>query len=492
MPTYLDYAALSALVYNDARGQKNKLPTPQVEGWIELPLNSNSSITGFTAAAFQNTQTNEIVIAFKGTDSGNIVQMAQDFVFGNTAAFGGSLQLYQAALFYEQVKAQYGSNISFTGHSLGGGLASVMGVWFGKSATTFAQAPFELAAVNPLAIAKVGTLLAGAGYFDPDFLAVNPLSYSSREANITNYSVPGEVLSKYLFLLPNVVGPNIPIAVGGVSSIDPSTLHSIVLHASLLMSQTFKNDTVLLPKLLTEIFDTNLYASPSLRGEVRDFLNHLLNDQIRVGYTNADGLLSRFAGDIDKLTQYDANLKDGALGKALIDVAIADYYFKQNGFDKEFFKAISGGISFDLTDIGANWSSNKTVRQLDDAIISQYLNGDQASRLFLAQDNYWSIQSGGTALNTTGTGSNNDAMIGGTTGDTLDGGAGNDFLYGGDGNDDLSAFKGGNYLDGGDGKDTLWADGGNNTLFAGAGDDTAAGEAANDSDYQTLLERIAA
>ncbi|MHB1292156.1 MAG: hypothetical protein ACYCY5_08185 [Sulfuricella sp.] len=78
-----------------------------------------------------------------------------------------------------------------------------------------------------------------------------------------------------------------------------------------------------------------------------------------------DGLLSRFAGDIDNLTQYGTNLKDGALGKALIDVAIADYYFMQNGFTKDFYNAIIG----------------------------QYLNGDQTARAFLAQDNIWSILS---------------------------------------------------------------------------------------------------
>lgn len=62
MATKEDYAAFSAIVYNNARGDENKLDLPA--NWTLLPLNPNSSITGFTAAAFQNTLTGEIVIAY--------------------------------------------------------------------------------------------------------------------------------------------------------------------------------------------------------------------------------------------------------------------------------------------------------------------------------------------------------------------------------------------------------------------------------------------
>jgi len=158
---------------------------------------------------------------------------------------------------------------------------------------------------------------------------------------------------------------------------------------------------------------------------------------------------------------------------------------------------------------------------------NNYLNGEDGN------DTLWGGKGDDILLG----GAGNDKLLGGDGADTLDGGDGADTLQttggdsdldGGAGSDDLSAFKGGNYLDGGDGKDTLWADGGNNTLFGGAGDDTlsasgggsyldgeegnntviadggnntlwggagddtVAGEAANDSDYQTLLERIAA
>ncbi|MHB1619272.1 MAG: hypothetical protein ACYCTY_04710 [Sulfuricella sp.] len=67
MANLLDYATLSALVYKDARPRDdNKTPLPA--GWIEIVYDTGNSISGFTAGAYQNTLTNEIVIAFKGTD----------------------------------------------------------------------------------------------------------------------------------------------------------------------------------------------------------------------------------------------------------------------------------------------------------------------------------------------------------------------------------------------------------------------------------------
>ncbi len=57
--------------------------------------------------------------------------------------------------FYEDIKARYGTNISFTGHSLGGGIASLMAVFFNKQATVFDEAPFQLTAINPLTVQTI-------------------------------------------------------------------------------------------------------------------------------------------------------------------------------------------------------------------------------------------------------------------------------------------------------------------------------------------------
>jgi hypothetical protein len=59
--------------------------------------------------------------------------------------FGMTLtQLEQAAGYYLRVQnaSSPGTTISFTGHSLGGGLASLLAVFFGETAVTFDQAPY--------------------------------------------------------------------------------------------------------------------------------------------------------------------------------------------------------------------------------------------------------------------------------------------------------------------------------------------------------------
>lgn len=504
MATREDYAMLSAVAYNAERDPKNQLDyTPT--GWSQIDQSTNP-VNGFGAQAYSNANGTEIVIAYEGTNAydsysdanGDVMwdrvwSTASDWLFGNLPltlgnVLGGRIevlstlfgqQIFQAALFYAQVKAaNHNATITFTGHSLGGGLASVMSVWFDQTATTFAEMPLANTANSTSAIAAAATVLLANGYVDNKLLALLPAAvlgplldkfgvqggtigsdvYANRVNNVTHYYVDGEIASIPRQGAPAIIGAGKDNPLINVHhNVSAETLHSMVLHASFLIQPALRLATYALPDLLAEIFDKSLYAK-QLEGAQKDFLNGLLNDQIKVGYTDTNGLLARFAADIDKLTQYGENLKTGALSKAVIDVAIADYYFMQNGFSgKDFYNAITGGINFDLSDINSpnGWASNKTVTQLDNAIITQYLNDDQTARSYLSQDNYWSIQSGADALNATGTDSNNDAMIGGTTDDTLDGGAGNDFLFGGDGTDTLTGGEGNDLLIGGVGDDTL-------------------------------------
>ena len=85
----------------------------------------------------------------------------------------GSAQLFQAAKYYLQVKASVTANnpdatFTFTGHSLGGGLAALMGVFFGKQAMTFDQAPFansaELSLISLDVAANLKTNLLADGH----------------------------------------------------------------------------------------------------------------------------------------------------------------------------------------------------------------------------------------------------------------------------------------------------------------------------------------
>lgn len=506
MTTLTEYAALSAFVYNDQRGGGSGSPInvlalpPEWKSLSELGFTTGTSLVennpfSFTAGAYMNTATGEIVIAYKGTDfllemSGRAYNTVADLVTDAGLALVKkgvgvyNLQQLSASTYYLSVLDWAVSNgydltkISFTGHSLGGGLAANMAAWFDRPATTFAAAPFEVSTINPEAIiaaAATLTLQAGLTASMPVLEEINKLrrlipwsgeyEYARRESAVTNYYNQGEMLQYLRAIFPTTVGQDLPIDIGSQSITNAVDLHSMNLHAAFLFDDRLRKLASTLPELVPELLDNKIYAAdPNSR--TRDFITLLVNDQIRQGLT-ADSALKHFSADLLKLTQYGANLKDGALGKALLDIAIADYYFMQNGFSgTDFFNAITGGIAFDLANIGTDWSNNKTVTQLDTAIISQYLGGDQTARSFLTQDNYWSIQSGADALVATGTGTNNDAMIGGTTDDLLDGAAGNDFLLGGDGADTLTGGIGYDLLEGGAGSDTYYASLGDNILDA--------------------------
>lgn len=107
-------------------------------GWEKLP-DPLPVTDGFAYGVFRNATTNEVVIAYRGTD-GVVEMMGADGANNIGLTLGqATSQAVQAAKVYAKVLELYGSdangsNISFTGHSLGGGLAGVMGVWFNRPA----------------------------------------------------------------------------------------------------------------------------------------------------------------------------------------------------------------------------------------------------------------------------------------------------------------------------------------------------------------------
>jgi hypothetical protein len=140
-PTTIDYALMAGAAYISNRPEANRFPTPQ--NWLGVRHDTQPS--GFEAITFIDGATiatsSNIVISFAGTGSfGN-----GDWLHGNFPSALGTIadQLEQAAEYYLQVKAlNPNATITFTGHSLGGGLAALLAVMFGETATTFDQAPF--------------------------------------------------------------------------------------------------------------------------------------------------------------------------------------------------------------------------------------------------------------------------------------------------------------------------------------------------------------
>lgn len=145
----LGCAALSSAIYVEGRDQENQTSLPPGATAVELSSLKDSyrfadPATGFEAGLYQ--YKDNYIIAYAGTD----VKDPHDLFTDATLGVGISeAQMREAAEFYKKVKAKVGgngANIVFTGHSLGGGLAALMGVFFNKQAVTFDQAPFRLAA----------------------------------------------------------------------------------------------------------------------------------------------------------------------------------------------------------------------------------------------------------------------------------------------------------------------------------------------------------
>ena len=137
MTTEIEYALMAGASYFDTRRPANRFPTPL--NW--LSFNHQAGDSGFEAISFTNGT--EIVISYAGTYPTDIFGDQATNIGLGTGLGSAQAQLLQAAEYYLQVRAANpGANITLTGHSLGGGLAALMGVFFGKVAVTFDQAPF--------------------------------------------------------------------------------------------------------------------------------------------------------------------------------------------------------------------------------------------------------------------------------------------------------------------------------------------------------------
>lgn len=329
MATAIDYAVMAGRAYQTARNKINWFSVP--DGWVEyfhVPKNPDypmfTETSGFEAVSFQSkANPNEIVISFAGT---NPLEMG-DWTQGNVPlAFGViSGQFKDAVDYYLQVKASAPANatISFTGHSLGGGIAALMGVFFGKQAVTFDQAPFASTASSAL---DLQTYLLGKTYTDPAMVAVRDAAVADlsvylqqqQQLNggipnsglVSTFRVTGEFTSSGVVgTLFNPIGPTPTWLQIGPTDISSFTeKHDIALLAAFLQSkQTAATDKALndvtskLTSLLGMIFDKNLFAYDTKKDKP-NFLEHLVQQQAAAS-APALGEVTRFTADLWKLAQ---------------------------------------------------------------------------------------------------------------------------------------------------------------------------------------------
>lgn len=101
------------------------------------PASLEDPSTGFRAAIYQNQQ-GQYVVAYAGTDPSELPDLGADA----SQAFGlGAKQYNQAISLAKKAEVEFGDgNVVFTGHSLGGGLASAAALATDASAVTFNSA----------------------------------------------------------------------------------------------------------------------------------------------------------------------------------------------------------------------------------------------------------------------------------------------------------------------------------------------------------------
>jgi hypothetical protein len=303
MTTTVEYALLAGAAYFSNRADINRFPVPP--GWSELVDQGRAdAVTGYEVRVFQSGS--EIVISYAGTDFSTVSGFAADSRANAALGQGSwSAQLLQGAETYLRIKndpANAGKTITLSGHSLGGGLAALVAVFFDVPARTFDQAPFAASAGNlstnhaRLRAELVATLKPDGSRLYSDALLAPLTAYLQllpgttaipRASMVNTVRVEGE-------LLDGGFGGNSPIA-GSTTllthgpGLGPVDLHSHALLTAFLQSdktatvesgttQSLAEASKKLTDLLKVIFDSKLFAfsTATLNTTKVNYLEHLV------------------------------------------------------------------------------------------------------------------------------------------------------------------------------------------------------------------------
>ncbi len=180
---------------------------------------ANAQAVGFYAVAYN--YNGETIIAYRGTDKNISVPFISDSgsdMYNGYGVFSGIADVPQARMaftFYNDVAKQLNNgvpidprdaNISLTGHSLGGGLAGLVGSVYEKNGALFDNMTFELAAKTAQVISDPLLALVNDETYDEDYKnlvygnwgtdgkAWAPTISSDTNSLLQTYSIAGEFL----------------------------------------------------------------------------------------------------------------------------------------------------------------------------------------------------------------------------------------------------------------------------------------------------------
>ena len=490
MATELEYGQLSNRVYK--RTDANRTPVPQ--GWTEVKWLADAALSGFSAGVYK--KGNEIVISLTGTNEAKAV----DFLVANVPLGLGatSSQVIEAMTLYFQTKAQFpDATISFTGHSLGGGLASMMAVFFNKDATVFDPAPFELGARNLVSLLTYLGAMTSLGYSDPVFTAyatsIGIEDFAARETRVQAVSLESEILGMLRADWATIaggsekvvpVGPQTLLNATGAAYLAARTeLHSMTLLTAILRSSAFAQAVQQSPHALALFFDSALYKRNPETSDEANFLDRLLVRDMGASTSGvgAQPVLNRFAADLQRLNTPYGMTGQPSVVKALTVAAMEYYYFNEAANTSALFLVNGNGVHLNFADFGVAQLGLKSPRLLA-AAMQPFVSAEEWAvvGLKLETQDAWHVQSDTSAMNWTASAAAYDAAVGGAQADVLDGGAGDDILIGGAGQDSLSGGSHNDTLIGGVGADLLSGGDGNDRLMGGAEGDTLNGQGGND------------
>jgi hypothetical protein len=131
-----------AILANAAYAEGSSVP----DGWEVLPesVRAAESLHGLSATVFRSVKTGEVVIAFPGTRTDE--DKITDIMLA-TRAISAIPRFAEALAFGRMVLNQY-PVATFTGHSLGGGLAQYLAASLGMRAIAFNPAPIRAALIR--------------------------------------------------------------------------------------------------------------------------------------------------------------------------------------------------------------------------------------------------------------------------------------------------------------------------------------------------------